>query len=233
MSVLSKTNISGYIYEIIGYENNVAEFKLNLIKSKGIVYIVAPTDKIYLGAYIDAVGSWSEKNHKMKFIASKIQMVIPKNVNILSSTNYQYIGEALEAITVSPKELLEQAIMEDILIFCKHHKIPARYASNIYKTYGDNTMQNLLDNPYRLAFDLRIISFEHAEKIAMKLGMYKHLSAARIEAGIKYVLYDEALRGDVSVSSIIKKISSLLNIREEIATKAFEKAVREKVVTIS
>lgn len=237
MDYLSKVTISGYIYEIIGFEEGLTKFKINLVSTRGTAIIIAKTDKLYVGAYIDAVGHWeSYASKKRHFISSKLQIVIPSNVETIAKDNINSIipfNKSPSAPKIDSQEMLEQAIMEDILIFCKKYNIPARHSSLIYKTYKDDTTRILNENPYKLAFDIQIISFDQAEKIAIQLGIYKHLSPTRIEAGIKYVLFEEAMKGDVSASSLVKKVSVLLNIREEIAAKALEKAVREKSVTLS
>lgn len=232
MQHFSKTTLSGYVYEIIGFEDGLSKFKINLVSTRGSALIVAPTDMIYTGAYVDSVGSWKVFGSKRYFLATKIQIVLPKNIDRIDTGNVNSDMDS-QTTKIDSKEMLEQVIMEDILLFSRKHNIPARNASLIYKTYKENTIKNLHEDPYKLAFDLKIISFSHAEKIAMDLGIYKHLSKERIEAGIKYVLFEESMKGDISANLMVKKIANLLNIREEVAAKSLEKAIREKVVTIS
>lgn len=231
MNQLSKTAISGYIYEIIGYEDGVAKFKINLTSTRGQALIIAELNQIYTGAYVDLIGYWEEYIGNRHFNAIKVQIIFPKNIERIASKKPS--KENLQKDTKKCEEMLEQAIMEELLIFCKNYNVPARYASLIYKTYKEDTLKKLINNPYKLAFDLQIISFDHAEKISMELGKYKHLSPQRIEAGIKYVLSEEAMKGDISASSVVKKVAHLLSIREELAAKSLEKAVRDKVVVLS
>lgn len=232
MENFSKITLSGYVYEIVGFENGFCKFKINLVSSRGNATIIAPTEMIYAGAYIDAVGSWEANSTKRQFHASKLQIILPKNIDRIDA-GIENSNLAEKSIKIDSNEMLEQAIMEDILVFCKNHNIPSRHASLIYKTYKTDTIKTLYENPYKLAFDIQIISFSHAEKIAIELGIYKHLSKERIEAGIKYVLFEEAMKEDISANLMVKKIANLLNIREELAAKSLEKAIREKVVTIS
>jgi exodeoxyribonuclease V alpha subunit len=53
----------------------------------------------------------------------------------------------------------------------------------IYKTYGVGAVQVMIENPYRLARDIRGIGFKAADAIAMKLGIEK-TAMVRVRAGI-------------------------------------------------
>jgi exodeoxyribonuclease V alpha subunit len=60
-------------------------------------------------------------------------------------------------------------------------------AVRIYKTYGNDAIQIMSENPYRLARDIRGIGFKTADQIAIKLGIEKD-AMIRIRAGISYAL---------------------------------------------
>src|SRR5262249_7319720 len=63
----------------------------------------------------------------------------------------------------------------------------ASRAVRIYKTYGNDAVQVMSENPYRLAKDIRGIGFKTADAIADKLGI-ERTAMIRIRAGISYAL---------------------------------------------
>ena len=81
----------------------------------------------------------------------------------------------------------EQKIVREIMVFLHHHTVGTARAVRIYKTYGNDAVQVMTENPYRLARDIRGIGFKTADIIAMKLGIEK-TAMIRVRAGISYAL---------------------------------------------
>ena len=81
----------------------------------------------------------------------------------------------------------EQKIVREIMIFLHSHGVGTSRAVRIYKTYGNDAVQVMSENPYRLAKDIRGIGFKTADAIAMKLGIEKN-AMIRVRAGISYAL---------------------------------------------
>jgi exodeoxyribonuclease V alpha subunit len=81
----------------------------------------------------------------------------------------------------------EQKIVREIMTFLHSHSVGTARAVRIYKTYGADAVQVMSENPYRLARDIRGISFKTADAIAMKLGIEK-TAMIRVRAGISYAL---------------------------------------------
>jgi exodeoxyribonuclease V alpha subunit len=67
----------------------------------------------------------------------------------------------------------EQKIVREIMIFLHFHGVGTSRAVRIYKTYGNDAVQVMSENPYRLAKDIRGIGFKTADAIADKLGIEK------------------------------------------------------------
>lgn len=65
--------------------------------------------------------------------------------------------------------------------------ISIAYAVKIVKRYGNETIDIVSKNPYRLVYDIDGIGFIKADEIAMKLGIEKE-DDKRIKAGIIYLL---------------------------------------------
>lgn len=81
----------------------------------------------------------------------------------------------------------EQRIIREIMIFLHANGVGTSRAVRIYKTYGNDAVQLISEDPYRLARDIRGIGFRTADAIAMKLGIEK-TAVIRARAGISYAL---------------------------------------------
>ncbi|MBN9469377.1 MAG: ATP-dependent RecD-like DNA helicase [Bosea sp.] len=81
----------------------------------------------------------------------------------------------------------EQRVIREIMIFLHANGVGTSRAVRIYKTYGNDAIQLISEDPYRLARDIRGIGFRTADAVAMKLGIEK-TAMIRARAGISYVL---------------------------------------------
>ena len=98
----------------------------------------------------------------------------------------QIIKEAWEA----------QREIKNVMIFLQSHDVSTAHAAKIYKTYGNDAIPIVTEDPYRLADDIYGIGFVTADTIAQKLGIDKD-APQRVQAGIKYVLSQKADDGHV------------------------------------
>jgi exodeoxyribonuclease V alpha subunit len=85
---------------------------------------------------------------------------------------------------------MKQKAVHGIMVFLHEQGISTARALRIYKTYGEEAVQVLQQNPYRLAADIHGVGFRTADQIAAQMGMAKD-APPRIRAGILYTL-DEA-----------------------------------------
>lgn len=81
----------------------------------------------------------------------------------------------------------EQRAVREIMLFLAEHGVGTARAVRIYKTYGNDALQLISQDPYRLARDIRGIGFKSADQIAMRLGIDK-TAMIRVRAGISYAL---------------------------------------------
>src|ERR1700744_2263141 len=81
----------------------------------------------------------------------------------------------------------EQRVIREIMIFLHANGVGTSRAVRIYKTYGNDAVQLISEDPYRLARDIRGIGFRTADAVAMKLGIEK-TAMIRARAGISYAL---------------------------------------------
>jgi len=57
------------------------------------------------------------------------------------------------------------------MLFLAEHGISSGRAVRIYRTYGQESIAKIKENPYRLADDIRGIGFKTADELAAKMGI--------------------------------------------------------------
>lgn len=107
----------------------------------------------------------------------------------------------------------EQAASRRIMVFLANQNISGALALRIYKQYGDDAIEVIRANPYRLAREVRGIGFKTADEIARDMGV-PVTSAQRIEAGIRYALAEATGRGNVGLerSDLIAAAAKVLEL---------------------
>lgn len=85
------------------------------------------------------------------------------------------------------KSWVEQKEIKNIMLFLQSHEVSTAHATKIFKTYGNDSINVVKDNPYRLADDIWGIGFKTADTIAEKLGIEKN-RFIRLRSGILYTL---------------------------------------------
>ncbi len=81
----------------------------------------------------------------------------------------------------------EQKVIREIMVFLQSHGVGTSRAVRIYKTYGDEAILKVTENPYRLALDIWGIGFKTADLIAHHLGIPRD-SLLRAQAGVRHAL---------------------------------------------
>ncbi len=110
----------------------------------------------------------------------------------------------------------EQRTIRDIMVFLHSHGVSASRAARIYKTYGEEAVAKVSNNPYQLARDIHGIGFASADQIAERLGIAKD-SLQRIVAGIEHTLMQGANDGHAAmpVDLLLQSAQELLDIPAE------------------
>jgi len=105
-----------------------------------------------------------------------------------------------------------QREIKNVMIFLQSHDVSTTHAAKIYKTYGNDAISVVTENPYQLADDIYGIGFVTADTIAQKLGMDQD-APQRVEAGIKYVLSQKADEGHVfqHCSELVEACQTMLD----------------------
>ncbi len=108
---------------------------------------------------------------------------------------------------------VEHRAIRNVMMFLQSHGISTLFAVRIYKEYGDDAIQLVNDDPYRLASDFYGIGFFSADKVALSIGLGKD-SPQRITAGIKHVLAASREFGHcyLTESQILSQVQDLLEL---------------------
>ena len=107
----------------------------------------------------------------------------------------------------------DQKVVREIMVFLHSHGVGTARAVRIFKTYGNEAVQVMAENPYRLARDIRGIGFRTADAIAARLGI-EATAMIRLRAGINYALLEASGEGHCGLPSaeLLKLAGELLAV---------------------
>ena len=143
-----------------------------------------------------------------------------------------------EALGVGPKRATavakawkEQKHIREVMLFLQGHGVTTGLAVKIYKTYGDDALQVVQDDPYRLARDIWGIGFKTADKIARDLGLPPD-APSRIQAGVAHALSQLADEGHVYAPEpdLLREATRLLEVDIELVSEAIGALDADEVV---
>ena len=122
-----------------------------------------------------------------------------------------------------------QKKIKEIMLFLYSNGVGTSKAVRIYKTYGDEAISLIQENPYRLAQDIYGIGFLTADTIAQKMGIEK-TSLLRAKAGIRHALFEEVGNGNCGFPKavLIPQAAELLDIPVEIIETAIAEELQEQ-----
>lgn len=90
----------------------------------------------------------------------------------------------------------KQKDIKNVMLFLQQCGVSTAYAAKIYRQYGKESIDQVKENPYRLADDIWGIGFKTADGIAGKMGYGKN-DLRRCRSGIQYTLNELADEGHV------------------------------------
>lgn len=126
----------------------------------------------------------------------------------------------------------EQKVVREIMVFLHAHGVSTSRAVRIYKTYGENAIEEVRANPYTLAQDIPGIGFRTADQLAQKMGV-PHDSVLRACAGLSHVLLEATRQGHCGLPTAALKdeTGKLLLVQEGIIETALTRTLVEKQLT--
>ncbi|MFB3818040.1 MAG: ATP-dependent RecD-like DNA helicase [Candidatus Methylomirabilales bacterium] len=127
----------------------------------------------------------------------------------------------------------EQREIREVMLFLQGHGVSPAYAVKIFKTYGQEAIRTVRENPYRLARDIRGIGFKTADKIAREVGVPAD-SPLRAAAGILHTLNELTDEGHVFVpeAELLQAAEQGLGIPAALLPDALASLAEDKAVVI-
>ena len=122
----------------------------------------------------------------------------------------------------------EQKAVREIMVFLQSHGVGAARAVRIYRLYGEEAVDRVRENPYRLALDVRGIGFRTADAIAQSIG-FDPDSIPRARAGIRHVLQEVAGEGHCAEerAALVEAAAGLLEVAGEVVGSALARELAE------
>jgi exodeoxyribonuclease V alpha subunit len=126
----------------------------------------------------------------------------------------------------------EQKVIREIMVFLQSHGVGTSRSVRIYKTYGDQAIEKVRENPYRLALDIHGIGFKTADALAQQLGIASD-SLLRAQAGVRHALQEISGDGHCAANrqQLVNKAVELLSIPAPIIEEAVHAEIEEGNLT--
>ncbi len=102
----------------------------------------------------------------------------------------------------------DQKEISHVMVFLQDKGISTAYSTKIYKTYGQNSIAVITENPYRLADDIWGVGFKMADEIARAIGIAGN-SIKRMKAGLLFAINNQTSQGHLYVQLDQLKESTL------------------------
>jgi exodeoxyribonuclease V alpha subunit len=122
------------------------------------------------------------------------------------------------------KAWADQKQVKEIMLFLHGHGVSTNLAIKVYKQYGDEALQVVRTDPYRLARDIYGVGFKTADRLAQALGLPPD-HPSRLEAGLVYALNE--MTGDGHVYSpqsvLLERSAELLGLPGDSLPPALER----------
>lgn len=164
----------------------------------------------YLGSgLIKGVGPKTAKKI-VKYFGSETLEIFENEIERLTEIR----GIANKKLTTIKDAWIEHRAIRKVMMFLQSHGISTLFAVRIYKEYGDNAIEYVNQDPYRLAQDFFGIGFFSADKVALSIGLERN-SPQRIRAGINHVLAASREFGHcyLTESQITAQVNELLELK--------------------
>ncbi|MBO8142107.1 MAG: ATP-dependent RecD-like DNA helicase [Firmicutes bacterium] len=126
-----------------------------------------------------------------------------------------------------------QKAIHQVMVFLQGHGISPALAARIYRAYGDEAIQRIRANPYRLAADIPGVGFKTADRIARTLGLSAR-APQRLSAGVLHALEQVASRGHVYLlrDQLIRDAAQHLSVEPEDLNGTLERLSAENRVVV-
>lgn len=155
-------------------------------------------------------------------------------LNVIENSPEQMLqipGFSMHKINQIADSLKEHGDIQRIMVFLQGVGVSPGYALKIYRTYKNEAVKIVKENPYRLADDVFGIGFKIADQIAKKIGVGNE-SPYRIRAGIRFWLNENSNEGHIYTyeKDFLAKASKELEVNElQLAAEMEELLIKKEI----
>jgi exodeoxyribonuclease V alpha subunit len=127
----------------------------------------------------------------------------------------------------------EQKIIREIMVFLHSHGVSTARAVRIYKTYGEQAIDRVRQNPYLLARDIPGIGFKTADEIAQKVGIPRD-SILRASAGLEFVLSEATGEGHCALPRdiLLREAEKVLGLSNTLVAEALLRLLQKRELVL-
>ncbi len=124
----------------------------------------------------------------------------------------------------------KQQALRNLMIFLKKYNLGTRLIIKIYKMFGDESINVIKQNPYRLS-EIEGIGFKTADEIGLNVGI-KMDDPRRVEGGIVYEMRRMCEDGDVysDREDVDYTVSQFLEIDDDIVDENIDNLITKQVL---
>jgi len=127
---------------------------------------------------------------------------------------------------------LQQMGMRRTLVFLQNYGLSPNLAMKIAKYYGENTVELLRQNPYRMVMDIEGVGFLTADRIALSMGIDPQ-SEFRIRAALFYLMNEAAMNGGHTYlprEMLLSRACQMLHAEEDVVNRQISEAMLQKML---
>ncbi|MEA4999520.1 MAG: ATP-dependent RecD-like DNA helicase [Candidatus Limiplasma sp.] len=194
---------------------------------------IAPPDTLsavekYLGSgLIRGIGPATAKLIVKHFGMDAMQILDehPERLTEVSGIGPKKAAMIIESFT-------EQMSMRRVMLFLQNYGLSPNLATKIAKYYGENTIDLIRQNPYRMVMDIEGVGFLTADRIALSMGIDPQ-SEFRVRAALFYLLNEAAGSGGhtfLPETALCERARQLLRVEEELLQNQITQAVLTKML---
>jgi exodeoxyribonuclease V alpha subunit len=183
----------------------------------------------YLGSgLVKGIGPVTAKRIVRKFGLETLQVIEEKPQRL-----HEVLGVGRKRVDLITRAWAEQQKIKEVMLFLQSHSVSTGLAVKIYKAYGDDAIEIVQNDPYRLARDIFGIGFITADKIARAIGIAQD-APERVAAGVAYVLSEAADEGNVYLpaAELTRRAGEMLGVAEGLVTQGITSLAADEQVRV-
>ena len=188
------------------------QFKVDQVRTV-LPATIAGLEK-YLGSgLIKGIGPVTAKRIVRRFGLDTLHIIEEEPARL-----HEVLGVGRMRVELITRAWAEQQQIKEVMLFLQSHNVSTGLAVKIYKQYGDEAIEIVRTDPYRLAREVYGIGFVTADKIARELGIAAD-APERVAAGVVYVLGQAADEGSVYLpaTELAARSAELLGVNATLA----------------